>query len=158
GAPVRTFVPPYNQPYDYPRGNSFSLSERRLAGRNRTDLGRLCRTLCETGYAFCRVSYRPMPQRLAEHLLRRRIDPPSKLEQIDGITCVRLNTPGGFDRPAMDMLERCVEKGGTAVVYGHPHSLTSEGPQNESWLVHFLKRVSDLKKQGRLEIKLPSNI
>src|SRR4051812_42902564 len=33
GARVVSFVPPYNQPFDYPGGWSFSISERRGAGR-----------------------------------------------------------------------------------------------------------------------------
>lgn len=158
GAPVHSFVPPYNQPYDYPRGNSFSLSERRTAGKQRTGLYQLCEALGETGYRFCRVSYRPMQQRLAERVLGRRLDRPSRLNRIAGITCVRLNTPGGFNEPALQMLERCAERGGTAVVYGHPHSIQGKGAQNESHLIGFLQKVATLVKQNRLEITLPARL
>jgi hypothetical protein len=157
-APVTSFVPPYNQPYDYPQGNSFSLSERRVAGNHRTNLRQLCEALGETGFRFCRVSYRPFQQRLAERILGRRLDRPSRLEQIEGITCIRLNTPGGFDAPSVKMLERCTDSGGTTVVYGHPHSITANGSQNQSYLTGFLKRASELINQNRLEVRLPSNL
>ena len=158
GTAINAFVPPYNQPYDYPQGNSYSLSERREAGKDRTNLHQLCETLKETSYRFCRVSYRPMQQRLAERVLGKRRDRPSRLERIAGITCVRLNTPGGFDEPAIKMLERCAETGGTAVVYGHPHSIKGKGSQNEAHLIKFLERAAELKKQNKIEVKLPSLI
>jgi len=158
GAPVSTFVPPYNQPYDYIQGSSLSLSERRLAGRNRTNLSQLCEALVETGYLFSRVSYRPIFQRISERLLRRRLDQPSRFEKIGGITCIRLNTPGGFDEPALLMLERCAEAGGVVVVYGHPHSIQGQGSQNESHLIAFLKRVSELTRQNKLAITLPNRV
>lgn len=158
GAAVTTFVPPYNQPYDYPKGNSFSLSERREARADRTGLSQLCDALRETGYRFSRVSYRPLQQRLAERILRRRLDRPGKFESIGGVTCVRLNTPGGFDDLAVKMVERCARTGGTAVVYGHPHSLSSNGPQHESHLVPFLKKVNWLKSQYGLEVILPKSL
>ena len=158
GAPVVSFVPPYNQPFDYPRGWSFSLSERRQAGRERTDLPRLCDALWETGYRFCRVSYRPVPLRLAERLVRRPLLRPSLPERIGGVTCVRLNTPGGFDRRAVAMVERCARGGGFAVVYGHPHSLRAGDAQDETWLVPFLRRVHGLQRQGRLRICLPREL
>ena len=158
GAPVISFVPPYNQPFDYFKRGSVSLSERRGAGRERTDLGRLCDALGEIGYRFCRVSYRPVFQRVTERLLKRRCDRPSRRESIADISCVRLNTPGGFNEPAIEMLNRCAATGGLVVVYGHPHSLLSGGPQDKSHLVPFLQRVRDLRQAGQLEVLLPSSI
>jgi hypothetical protein len=155
---VVTFVPPYNQPYDYPQGWSFSLSERREAKEERTDLRRLCEALKETGYEFCRVAYRPLLQRLAERLRGRRLDQIAQREQISGVTCVRLNTPGGFDLPAQQMLDRCAEAGGLVVAYGHPHSLLSEGVQHKRHLLTFLEKVKDLRRQGRLQVRLPSEM
>lgn len=65
GAPVVTFVPPFNQPFDYAGGWSFSLAERREAGRRRTTVRRLCEALRETGYRFCRLAYSPIGERIA---------------------------------------------------------------------------------------------
>lgn len=158
GAPVYSFVPPYNQPYDYLRGTSISLSERREVSKDRTNLRHLCEGLSETGYKFCRVAYRPIHQRLAELFVRRRLDRPSRLKNISGIACVRLNTPCGFDEPALRMLDQCVEEGGMAVVYGHPHSIKARCPQNESYLITFLQKVADLRRQGKLEVKLPAQL
>ena len=158
GAPVISFIPPYNQPFDYIKKGSFSLSERRECGRERTDLRCLCDALAETGYQFCRVSYRPLSQRLAERLVGRRLDRPARREKIADITCVRLNTPGGFNAPAMEMLNRCSDIGGLVVVYGHPHSLLSGGIQDQTHLVPFLERVNQLRKEGRLEVRLPADI
>jgi hypothetical protein len=66
GAPVTSFVPPFNQPFDYARGWSFSLAERREAGARRTTLRVLCETLRETGYQFCRVAYSPLSERMRD--------------------------------------------------------------------------------------------
>lgn len=158
GAPVTTFIPPFNQPFDYPRALSISLSERREAARERTDLADLCAALFETGYRFCRVAYRPAPQRLLETLGRRRLDRPSRLETIQGVRCVRLNTPGGFAEPARAMLRRAERSGGFAVVYGHPHSLTAGNAQDEKHLVPFLTEVATMRRAGRLEVHLPREI
>jgi hypothetical protein len=158
GAPVRTFVPPYNQPFDYLARGAFSLSERLSGGAGRVDIPRLCGALAEAGYQCCRIAYQPFPLRIAEHLLRRRVDRPGRLRTIAGVTCVRLNTPGGFDGSAVDMIERCTSEGGTAVVYGHPHSVHADNAQHERWLVPFLKRAAALRAEGRLEIALPRQL
>jgi len=158
GAAVVSFIPPFNQPFDYIKKGSFSLSERRECGSERTDLGRLCDALAETGYHFCRVSYRPLSQRIAERLVGRRLDQPSRHEKIAGVSCVRLNTPGGFNAPAIEMSNRCATAGGLVVVYGHPHSLLSGGAQDQSHLIPFLKRMVQLRREDRLKVKLPSDI
>ncbi len=159
GAPVVSFVPPYNQPFDYLQKGSFSLSERREAGRERLDLYNLCKILSETGYCFSRVSYRSFFLRLADLLLKpRQIDYPTQAEYIAGITCIRLNTPGGFDATALLMLDRCVAKGGVTIVYGHPHSLHVGNTQDESWLLPFLEKAHHLQKQELLHIALPREL
>jgi hypothetical protein len=158
GAKVSTFVPPWNQPFDYAGGLSISLSERRVAGRNRIHLVRLCEALRETGYRFCRVAYRPIYQRIADHLLRRRFDQLGRTESISGIVCVRLNTPGGFARPTTQSVLRCVERGALVVVWGHPHSLTLGNSQDQKHLIPFLEMVSRLRDEGRLTVRLPREL
>ena len=155
GARVTTFVPPWNQPFDYPAGLSFSLSERREGGAHRTGLVRLCETLAETGYRFCRVAYRPMHQRLAELIVRRRIEQTGRVEDIAGVACVRLNTPGGFSRHTADVLRRSVRRGGLTVVYGHPHSLRLGNTQDERHLAPFLQLVAAMVQSGALRVALP---
>ncbi len=155
GAPVRSFVPPFNQPFDYPHGWSFSLAERREVRGNRNDLRAVCEALAEVGYRYCRVAYRPLTARLADWLSGRRLDRPGRLEKIAGITCVRLNTPGGFGQPAVLMLDRCVSSGGLVVVYGHPHSLGNSDSQGEATLVPFLERVARLRREGAVRVCVP---
>jgi peptidoglycan/xylan/chitin deacetylase (PgdA/CDA1 family) len=158
GDQVVTFVPPYNQPFDYPAGLSISLSERREARGRRSGLVAVCRALVAAGYRFCRVAYRPIPQRLAERVAGRRLDRPSRLESIAGISCVRLNTAGGFAQGTQALVERCAERGGIAVVYGHPHSLGAENAQNERFLRPFLERVAAMRREGRLEVLRPKDL
>jgi len=158
GSEVSTFVPPWNQPFDYAAGLSFSLAERREAGRNRVNLVRLCDALHESGYRFCRVAYRPMYQRLADRVLRRRFDQLGRTESIGGITCVRLNTPGGFAGGTRRSVRRCVERGALVVVWGHPHSLTLGNSQDQVHLIPFLEMISDLRDAGRLSICLPRDL
>lgn len=159
GAPVVSFVPPYNQPFDYPPKGSFSLSERREAGKGRLNLHDMCEVLAECGYRFSRVSYRLPLLRLADWLLGSwRVEYQTRAENIAGITCVRLNTPGGFDAATLGMLDRCVAKGGLTIVYGHPHSLHVGNSQDERWLIPFLEKVRDLQKQERLCVVLPKEL
>jgi hypothetical protein len=161
GAPVVSFVPPYNQPFDCLGRLSISLSERKEAGKNRVDLGMLCDALRETGHAFCRVAYRPAWERIARHLTRRgpgRPGQPGGLEMIGGIHCMRLNAPGGFDAHADWLLGRCAEVGGLMAVGGHPHSLHAGNTQDETRLVPFLRRVRDLQQRGLIEAVLPKQI
>jgi hypothetical protein len=155
GKPVKTFVPPYNQPFDYPRGFSVSLSERREARPHRNGLAEVCRALRETGYALCRVAYRPLPQQAAERLLRRRLERPARPRTIAGLTCLRLNTPGGFGPESVALLRRCVREGGIATAYGHPHSLHGDDFQHERYLVEFLREARRLADEGSLSLALP---
>jgi len=155
GSEVVTFVPPFNQPFDYPAGYSFSISERRATNGQRTDLSKLCCALNYTGYRFCRVAYRPIAIQLMERISRRAVERPSRLEQIDGITCVRLNIEAGFDSTSLRLLERGAHAGGLVVVYGHPHSLHAGNSQDETWLVPFLRRIHSLAVQGLIRVGLP---
>jgi peptidoglycan/xylan/chitin deacetylase (PgdA/CDA1 family) len=156
GSTVTAFVPPWNQPFDYPGRLSISLSERREARAGRTDLRRLCGTLAEIGYRFCRVAYRTLSDRLRDQL-GGRDEPPRKPERIEGLTCLRLNGFGFLPATAR-LVERCIVSGGLAVIYGHPHSVSLDGPQHESHLVPFLELVRDHQRAGRLRICLPRDI
>jgi hypothetical protein len=158
GQRVTSFVPPYNQPCDYPGGWSLSLSERREAGRARTGLVDLCRALHETGYHFCRVMYRPFHLRLAEWWTGRLPHSTVRPERIAGVTCVRLNTACGFSGRTVDAFHHCIEQGGWLVVYGHPHSLTAGNSQDEKWLVPLLRLVREYSRLGRLRLALPSQL
>jgi len=158
GARVRSFVPPFNQPFDFPARLSFSLSERRTAGPDRTDQRRLCETLYEVGYRFCRVAYRPMQRRIAEKILRRKLPKPSELEQVAGVTCLRTNA-AGFESASVTLLERCIREGKSLVVYGHPHSCSdSTSPQRFDALETFLQVVQEQRQQDNVRCLLPRDI
>jgi peptidoglycan/xylan/chitin deacetylase (PgdA/CDA1 family) len=155
GAPVVSFVPPFNQPFDHAAAASFSLSERREAGRDRVDLARLCRGLRECGYRTCRVSYRSVGRRLLDLVTRRRFDGPVRPRSIEDVICFRLNTAGGFGQDAIGMLYKAAVKGGSVVAYGHPHSLDREGIQHEAHLRTFLKVARALIDAGQLVPRQP---
>ena len=158
GAQVISFVPPWNQPFDYVRKLSVSLSERRQVRKDRTDVKRLCETLAQCGYQFSRISYRPAHLRFMDLLCKRAVDVPVQPTVIEGIVSLRVNTPGGFDDGAEAMVLRCAAKGGFAIVYGHPHSISAPGPQSEAKLVSLLRLVDRLRKEGRLQVMLPNEI
>jgi hypothetical protein len=158
GAPVISFVPPYNQPFEYARRASFSLSERRQSGPERTSLPILCQALAETGYRFCRVAYRPWPLRIADALVGRRLDWARPLEQIEGIWCARLNAPCGFAEDTRSMLGVCTVPSKILTVYGHPHSIGLPGAQNIQFLEPFLVEVKHLCSIGRLRASRPDTI
>ena len=158
GAPVTSFVPPYNQPFDHFPALSISRSERRLVRRSRTDVRVLCRALARNGFTFCRVAYRPLGLRIADRLMRRRVDGPVTVKRIGGVTCCRLNSAGGFAADAVALVERTAREGGIAVVYGHPHSLAAGNSQDERWLVPFLSRVEALQSAHGLHPILPRDL
>ena len=157
GAEVLSFVPPYNQPFDYPMGLSFSLSERREAGPERTDLPRLCETLRDAGYRFCRVAYRPLTVRLADYVLRRSLHRPAELETIRDIRCLRLNTPVGFGLQSRVLIEKHLHHPGIWVLHGHPHSVSEEGsPQSLGEFRALLEDVAQWQLEGRVRCSLPA--
>jgi len=158
GAEVVSFVPPYNQPFDYPAGMSISLAERREAGRKRTGLAGLCEALAATGYMFCRVSYSPLHHRIAERITRKQRTAPAEVEIIRGVHCIRMNAPGGFNAHAHRVLDLCAAEGGIVVVGGHPHSLHMGNTQDETMLVPFLQHARELVREGKLVASLPRHL
>jgi peptidoglycan/xylan/chitin deacetylase (PgdA/CDA1 family) len=159
GGPVGTFVPPWNQPYDYLRVGSLSVSERReVPGRARTDVPRLCAMLRETGYTFTRLAYRGGVRRIVELLSQKEHPRRAKVATLEGVRYVLLNTPAGFDDPALQMVRRVAREGGIAVVWAHPHSLTADNPQHERYFVPFLDELSALRRQGLVDVVLPRHL
>jgi hypothetical protein len=152
GAPVVSFVPPFNQPFDLPRRLAFSRGERREVPQGRVGLPRLCAELAATGYRFCRVSYHGVEERL------RGPHRPTRPISIGGLTCLRVNTGGGFGATALDVLRRAAGSGGVVVAYGHPHSLHAGGSQDRDLLVPFLEEAAGLRDDGRLRILRPLDL
>src|SRR5690606_17727904 len=80
GARVATFVPPYNQPFDYPARGAFSVSERLRGSRERADIPTLCRLLAACGYRACRIAYDPLSRRIRAFLTGRPVEQPGRVE------------------------------------------------------------------------------
>lgn len=161
GVEVTTFVPPFNQPFDYARALSFSISERRSVPRDRIDVRRLCETLRETGYTFCRLAYRSLGLRMLDALNGREIHRPGELERIAGVSCLRVNTPCGFGDEARALIERHLDRGegGYWVMYGHPHSASDRSSsQSLGRLRKMLEALSRWRREGRVECVLPREI
>jgi hypothetical protein len=159
GVPVVSFVPPFNQPFDYPKKGSFSLSERRDGGKDRIDLVQLCEVLQETGYHFCRVSYRSLYRRVVDRLLGHRSDGPVAPEWIAGVRCIRLNTSCGFDRNFIEKLNAKLCQGGIWVLYGHPHSVhNSTSAQSINNLESMFKMIHSWRSKHLIEMLLPRNL
>jgi len=159
GHRVTTFVPPWNQPYDYLRVGSVSLAERReVRGAQRTDVRRLCAALAETGYTFARLAFRNGLRRVVEAISRREHPRRATVSSLLGVRYVLLNTPAGFDRPAAEMVRRVADDGGIAVVWAHPHSLTADNSQNEKYLVPLLDDLVALRSANRIDVVLPRDL
>jgi len=158
GQAVTSFVPPFNQPFDFPARFAISLSERREVKRDRIGLGHLCELLNETGYTFSRISYQPLHERILKPLVPLEKQAFSRLERINGLTCLRLMIGAGFQNEIKDHLERCVQSSKYLVVYGHPHTLHMGGTQDERYLAPFLEHVRFLAESGRLDVVLPRQL
>jgi hypothetical protein len=159
GAEVVTFVPPYNQPFDYLQKLSVSLSERRTVRRERTDVGRLCASLSHAGYRFCRLAYRSLYERVAEATSGRLPRRPGTLEDINGVTCLRLNLPVGFTSEVQRILEGNLDRGGLWTVHAHPHSISDpRNPQSIHLFEPMLALIHGWRTQGRVRTVLPRDL
>ncbi len=156
GADVTTFVPPYNQPFDFARVGAPSRSERRACPGVRTDVPALCEALAETGYRTCRLAYRSALDRLRTHLHGTVRD--RRPGRIGAITCLRLRAPCGFAGDTRRRLDEAVGHGELLVAYGHPHSLATDNAQGERHLVPFLARARALADAGALDLVLPRDL
>jgi peptidoglycan/xylan/chitin deacetylase (PgdA/CDA1 family) len=158
GVAVTTFVPPFNEPRDYPARLSVSLSERRAATAGRTDLPGLCQALRESGYRSCRVAYQPLPLQAVRRVAGPEALAPRRPIRVRGVQCLRLNAGCGFGPPAWRMLNRCARDGGVAVLYGHPHSLDGTDAQCEGQLVACLELIARLRDDDRLRPCRPRDL
>jgi peptidoglycan/xylan/chitin deacetylase (PgdA/CDA1 family) len=159
GAEVVSFVPPFNQPFDYPQKLSVSLSERRSVRHARTDVGRLCASLGDAGYKFCRLAYRPLSERVVAMVRGRWPRRPGALEDIGGVACLRLNLPVGFTPEVQQILERHLDRGGLWTLNGHPHSTSDHSnPQSLRLLEPLLSLIHQWREQGRIRTVLPRDL
>lgn len=171
GAPVISFVPPFNQPFHYARGWSFSVSELREAGVHHTTLDRLCDALRETGYRFCRVAYAPLTERAADIAGRLRgrgrdgVDGseaafrPGPPVTIAGVTCVRIGPCGFGAARVRELFQRAARRGRVVALYGHPHSIRS-GDVNQSIeaLTPTMAMVGKWMREGTVRCVRPSEL
>jgi peptidoglycan/xylan/chitin deacetylase (PgdA/CDA1 family) len=157
GAPVLSFVPPYNQPWDFPQRLAFSFSERREVRGSRIDVTGLCSALAESGYQFCRLLYRNVFAQIAKRLTGRTFPRPESPQVVAGIVCLRLNVVG-FGADAHKMLDVCLAKGGCLVTYGHPRGVLGSGDQSEDMVRRFFERIAYLRDAGALSIVQPRDI
>jgi hypothetical protein len=134
------------------------MSERREAEGNRNDIPAMCRALGETGYRFARIHYRTLRERIVRVIRRAPPHVPQRLEEVEGITCLRLSGLAGFGPSSCSLLGRCAAEGRYAVVYGHPHSLYADNPQNERYLIEFLEQAAVLRAQAALTVVLPRDL
>lgn len=159
GAEVVSFVPPFNQPFDFPQRLSVSLSERRTVRHERTDVGRLCASLTNAGYKFCRLAYRPLSERVVEVVRGRLPRRPGVLEDIGGVACLRLNMPVGFTAEVRGILERHLDRGGLWTLHGHPHSVSDDNnPQSLRLLEQMLSLIQQWREHGRIRTVLPRDL
>lgn len=159
GAEVVSFVPPFNQPFDYLEKLSVSLSERWSVRHARTDVGRLCASLGNAGYKFCRLAYRPLYERVVQVVRRRSLRQPGYLEDISGVACLRLNLPVGFTPEVQQILERHLDRGGLWTLNGHPHSVSDDAnPQSIRLLEPLLALIRQWREQGRIRTVLPRDL
>jgi len=158
GGAVETFVPPWNQPYDYLRVGSLSLSERReTRGRSRTDVPRLCAMLHETGYRFVRLAFRTLLRRLADAAgLPDTLT--TKVSRLGDVRYVRLTTPAGFAEAARLSVSAAAADGHVAVIWGHPHSLSADNAQHERHLVPFLDWLVEMRSRRLIDVVLPRTL
>lgn len=157
GNQVFTFVPPYNQPFDFFQKGSISLTERKISNQIRIDIPKLCRILHQTGYKFARITYADPMQRLLR-LVGINMTHKVKQENVKGIKTIRMVGKAGFGNDALKHLNRAVTKGEFVVIYGHPHSISEKGAQSVENLLPFLEKIHQYVQESKLKIILPREL
>ena len=157
GRPITTFVPPFNQPFDYKAKGSISLSERKIEKNIRIDIPKLCNVLFEVGYRVARISYSNFIERI---LFLGNIKTPktANIENNKGIRTIRLNGRAGFGLDAINRLHYAVHRNEFVIIYGHPHSISGNTSQSLKYLLPFLTEVSTLIYEKKLQIILPGDL
>jgi peptidoglycan/xylan/chitin deacetylase (PgdA/CDA1 family) len=146
---VAGFVPPFSRPMSWYAKGAVSLGDRVFGPwYPGGDLGSLLKLVAETGYRWCRVSYRS--------LLRKMIGASSDHEDVSepwqhykAVTCVPAHYVG-FDERACQLLENVNQNGGTLVVSGHPSGLSRNKEESLHSLIGFMQKLADYQKRGTL--------
>ena len=140
---VRGFVPPFSRPMSWYSKGAISLGDRVFGPwYPGASLGRLLPLVAEAGYRWCRVTYRPLVNRIL-----RRGQEPKQFRRHGGLWCVPQHTTG-FGPNAIALLEEMSVNGGGLIVTGHPLGLSLPHEENLKKLVQFLQRVSEMRKDG----------
>lgn len=148
---VQGFVPPFSRPMSWYRKGAISLGDR-VFGRwyPGADLGSLIKIVRQTGYAWCRVAYRP---------LWRRLFPEKGLndswEKEQGVACVPHHY-AGFDETALALVKRAIEEEKTVVISGHPSGLGRNGNESLECVRSFLHTIARDQEKGILKISTVS--
>jgi len=151
---VRGFVPPFSRPMTWYRKGAVSLGDRAMNPlRAAADITSLCRALRTSGYAWCRVAYRSLTQRLTGRKVRPLLG--ARAERCAGIACISQHHTG-FDAQALALLDQAISRGRSVVINGHPSGLTRGGAEDFSALHPFLERVAELQIAGRIRTRTVS--
>lgn len=158
GAPVVSFVPPFNEPYAGPG----VIKPRELRGNGdphaHLDVPMLCETLARADYRVCRVSRRrTLARRCAEKLARRSIARPLRATEVAGVRLIDLSA-FGFHQRSIDLLRSRAGRPGILAFYGHPHGVCIDGPESYACVENFLGEVNRLREAGLIQVGLPREL
>lgn len=145
---VRGFVPPFSRPMSWYAKGALSRGDRAW-GRPGADLGSLVRMVAAAGYAWCRVSWRPVWRRLRRgDALLARLERPWTVHA--GVACIPQHYTG-FDEGAERLLDEAVRRSVPLVLVGHPAGLSRGRSENVRHLESFLDRVDSRRERGEVE-------
>jgi hypothetical protein len=155
---IKGFVPPHDRPMSWPARMAFSLGDRALypfhPGAN---IGSLLSELRRKNYAWCRTTYRPLWQKLADW---RGGDIKQKLkkdwENSNGMIHFR-GTICGFEKPTLSLLEKAIKDSLTIVIVSHPAGLSRKGNENIVFFEKFMNYLISLKIKGDVKTFTVSN-
>ncbi len=157
GDEVIGFVPPWNRPGHHPRKLALSFSERRDSGGQwRHSIATLCEALGSCGYLWTRVAYENIfrlllaKMRLAAPTRMRRIRP----ERYGSVFALRRSYFGYDDRLKQLLTERAA-RGGTFIVWAHPHGIEHDNAQNWRHLRSFVEWCSQYSEQYQISFTTP---
>lgn len=142
------FVPPFSRPMSWFARGVISLGDRVVPWAPGADLGSLLGFVSDAGYQWCRVTYRPIWQKLTRTT---GVDFNRPWIRKGNVVCVPQHYVG-FDTPAQVLLESAIQQNGALVICGHPSGLNRPHKEALEHLERFLEISVRYRDESRLTV------
>ena len=144
------FIPPFNRPMSWYKKLSFSLGDKKIGYKYPgSNLSSLLPLVSECGYKWIRITYNPILEKLFK------IDSIASLSRkwqySDNIFCVHHNYCG-FDRKALELIEKSIALKSNIIITGHPIGLSLNGKENIRYFMNMVEKIKYFEDNNQLQL------